>query len=82
MRKKKYNPEYIKKAEKSIWDILGNENSSSDYVKAILSIQDAVQAAANVWDIYSDEQKHQMMRFIREIALIAHKNIVHQTIIK
>lgn len=75
MSKRTYNPQYIKEAEKRIWDILDNKDKSSDYAKRMLSIQDAVQAAANVWDIYSDEQKHQMMRFIKEIAIISATNL-------
>lgn len=64
---KKYNKEYIEKADKLIWEILEDKREFSDYTQIGLSIQNAVQAAADIWGLGSDEQIHKMAGFVREV---------------
>lgn len=72
---KKYDKERIEKADKLIWDILEDKREFSDYTQISLTIQDAVQAAADTWGLESDEQKHKLAWFIRELVYAEVKNI-------
>lgn len=72
---KKYDKEYIEKADKQIWKILGDKRECSDYTQISLSIQNAVQAAADVWGLESDEHLHKMNGFIKELVYAEIKNI-------
>lgn len=72
---KKYDKEYIEKADKMIWDILEDKRESSDYTQISLSIQNAVQAAADTWGLGSDEQIYKLAWFIRELMYAEVKNI-------
>lgn len=72
---KKYDKEYIEKTNKLIWEILEDKREFSDYTKIGLSIQNAVQAAANVWGLGSKEQTHKMAGFIHELIYIEVENI-------
>lgn len=69
MSKKKYNQKYIEDANKHLWNILNDKKEFDDWTQISLSVQNAVQAAANIWGTSSDEQIHNMAGFIREIAL-------------
>lgn len=72
---KKYDKEYVEKANKLIWEILEDEREFSDYTQIGLSIQNAVQAAADIWGLESDEQIHKMSGFIKELMYAEIKNI-------
>lgn len=72
---KKYDKEYIEKTDKLIWEILEDEREFSDYTQIGLSIQNAVQAAADIWGLESDEQIHKMSGFIKELVYAEIKNI-------
>lgn len=72
---KKYDKEYIENANKQIWEILDDKRECSDYTQICLSIQNAVQAAADVWGLESDEQIHKMSGFIKELVYAEIKNI-------
>lgn len=72
---KKYDKEYIEKTNRLIWEILEDKREFSDYTQISLSIQDAVQAAANIWGLGSSEQSHKMAGFIRELIYAEVNNI-------
>lgn len=72
---KKYDKEYIEHANKQIREILGDKREYSDYTQIGLSIQNAVQAAADIWGLGSDEQTHKMNGFIKELVYAEIKNI-------
>lgn len=72
---KKYDKEYIEKADKLIWKILEEKREFSDYTQISLSIQNAVQAAANIWGLGSKEQTHKMAGFIHELIYTEVENI-------
>lgn len=72
---KKYDKEYIQESNKQIWEILGDKRECSDYTQICLSIQDAIQAAADIWGLESDEQIHKMSGFIKELVYAEIKNI-------
>lgn len=72
---KKYDKEYIEKSDKLIWKILEDKRECSDYTQISLSVQNAVQAAADVWGLESDEQIHKMSGFIKELLYAEIKNI-------
>lgn len=75
MSKKKCDPKYIEDANKRIWQILNDKKEFDDWTQIALSVQNAVQAAANIWGISSDEQVHNMAGFIREVALAELANL-------
>ncbi len=75
MSKKKYDPKYIEDANKRLWNILNDKKEFDDWTQISLSVQNAVQAAANIWGTSSDEQIHKMAGFIREIALAELANL-------
>lgn len=66
---KKYNPEYIAKCEKQIRDILDDKKEYDDWTQICLSVQNAVQAAANIWGTGTEQQKVQMSAFITELVV-------------
>lgn len=72
---KKYDKESIEKADKLIWGILEDKRESSDYTQICLSIQNAVQAAADTWGLESEEQRHKLAGFIHELVYFEVKNI-------
>ena len=72
---KKYDPKYIEDANKRLWNILNDKKEFDDWTQISLSVQNAVQAAANIWGISSDEQIHKMAGFIRDIALTELANL-------
>ena len=66
---KKYGKEYIEKCNKQIWEILNDTAEYDDWTQICLSVQNAVQAAANTWGIGNPEQQAQMVRFINELVV-------------
>lgn len=72
---KKYDKEYIEKADKLIWEILEDKREFSDYTQIGLSIQNAVKAAADTWGLESEEQIHKLAGFIHELVYFEVKNI-------
>lgn len=75
MSKKKYDSKYIEDANKRMWQILNDKKEFDDWTQIALSVQNAVQAAANIWGTSSDEQIHNMAGFIREVALAELANL-------
>lgn len=75
MSKKKFDPKYIEDANKRLWQILNDKKEFDDWTQIALSVQNAVQAAANIWGTSSDEQIHNMVGFIREVALAELANL-------
>lgn len=69
MKKKKYSQEYIERANKTIWEILNDEAEYDDWAQICFSMQDAVQAAANIWGCSTDEEIHQLAKFIQELVV-------------
>lgn len=66
---KKYNQEYIERRNKQIHEILNDKAEYDDWTQVCLSVQNAVQAAANTWGTDSPEQQAQMARFINELVI-------------
>lgn len=66
---KKHDKEYIAKCEKQIREILDDKAEFDDWTQICLSVQNAVQAAANTWGTDTDQQKAQMARFINELVV-------------
>lgn len=66
---KKYGKEYIEKCNKQIHEILNDTAEYDDWTQICLSVQNAVQAAANTWGIGNPEQQAQMVRFINELVV-------------
>lgn len=58
MKKKtrKFDKEYIESANKKIWEVLNDEKEYDDWTQICFSMKDAVQEAANVWGMSSDEE--------------------------
>ena len=56
-------------------EILADKKEFDDYTQISISIQDAVQAAANSFGCSSDEELDKMRHFIQEIAYFSVKNI-------
>lgn len=72
---KKHNPDYIAKVKNLVSEILADEKEFDDYTQISISIQDAVQAAANAFGCSSDEEVDKIRHFIQEVAYSAVKNI-------
>lgn len=75
MKKKKYSQEYIERANKTIWEILNDKAEYDDWTQICFSMQDAVQAAANIWGCNTDEEVHQLAKFIQELVVQEIMNI-------
>lgn len=75
MKKEKYSQEYIERANKTIWEILNDEAEYDDWTQICFSMQDAVQAAANIWGCSTDEEIHQLAKFIQELVVQEIMNI-------
>lgn len=75
MKKKKYSQEYIERANKIIWEILNDKTEYDDWTQIGFSMQDAVQAAANIWGCSTDEEIHQLAKFIQEMVVQETVNI-------
>lgn len=73
--KKKYNKEYIEHSWKRIWEVLNDEKKYDDWTQICFSMKDAVQAAANVWGMSSDEEIHKMRSFFQELVYTEVKNL-------
>ncbi len=72
---KKYNERYIQRIEKHVRRILDDKAEFDDYTMFSLTIQNAVQAAANTFGFSTDEEKHRMAGFIHELAVSAIQNL-------
>lgn len=72
---KKYNKEYIAKVDKTIREILNDTKEFDDWTQFSLTIQNAVQAAANVFGLSTDEDKHKMAGFLQELVYQVTKNL-------
>lgn len=66
---KKYDQGYIERCDKQIRNILEDKKEYDDWTQICLSVQNAVQAAANTWGCSSDQQKAQMGQFINELVI-------------
>lgn len=66
---KKYDKEYIARCDKQIREILNDRAEYDDWTQICLSVQNAVQAAANTWGTGSPEQQAQMVCFINELVI-------------
>lgn len=63
------NQEYIEKARTLIREILEDTKEYDDWTQICFSMQNAVQAAANIWGTSSDEQIYKMRAFVTEMVL-------------
>lgn len=73
--KKKYNKEYIEHSRKQIREVLNDEKEYDDWTQICFSMKDAVQAAADVWGMSSDEEIHKMKMFFQELVYTELKNL-------
>lgn len=69
------NQEYIEKARTLIREILEDKKEYDDWTQICLSMQNAVQAAANIWGTSSDEQIYKMRAFVTEMVIAELSNI-------
>ena len=72
---KNYNKEYIEHSRKQIREVLNDEKEYDDWTQICFSMKDAVQAAANVWGMSSDEEIHKMRSFFQELVYTEVKNL-------
>ena len=72
---KSFNQEYIEKAKKLIHEILEDKKEYDDWTQICFSMQNAVQAAANIWGASSDEQIYKMKGFVTEMVLTELSNL-------
>lgn len=75
MKKKKYDKQYIEHSNKTIWEILNDNKEYDDWTQICFSMQDAVQAAADIFGCSSDKEIHKLYCFIREMVYKETKNI-------
>lgn len=73
--KKKYDKQYIESANKRIWEILNDKKEYDDWTQICFSMQNAVQAAADIFGCSSDEEIHKLYCFIREMVYKETENI-------
>lgn len=66
---KKCNKEYIANITEHINNVLNDKRERSDWTQISISVQDAVMAAANMFGYSTDEQKHNLYWFIRELCM-------------
>lgn len=69
------NQEYIEKARTLIREILEDTKEYDDWTQICFSMQNAVQAAANIWGTSSDEQIYKMRAFVTEMVLAELSNL-------
>lgn len=72
---KSFHQEYIEKAKKLIHEILEDKKEYDDWTQICFSMQNAVQAAANIWSTSSDEQIYKMKAFVTEMVLTELSNL-------
>lgn len=72
---KSFNQEYIEKAKMLIHEILEDTKEYDDWTQICFSMQNAVQAAANIWGTSSDEQIDKMRAFITEMVFAELSNL-------
>lgn len=72
---KSFNQEYIEKARTLIREILEDTKEYDDWTQICFSMQNAVQAAANIWGTSSDEQIDKMRAFITEMVFAELSNL-------
>ena len=72
---KSFNQEYIEKAKKLIHEILEDKKEYDDWTQICFSMQNAVQAAANIWGTSSDEQIDKMKAFVTEMVFTELRNL-------
>ncbi|UVQ73292.1 hypothetical protein NXY30_19990 [Bacteroides faecis] len=72
---KSFNQEYIEKARILIREILEDTKEYDDWTQICFSMQNAVQAAANIWGTSSDEQIDKMKAFITEMVFAELSNL-------
>lgn len=77
MKKKtrKFDKEYIESANKKIWEVLNDEKEYDDWTQICFSMKDAVQEAANVWGMSSDEEIRKLFNFFRGMVYKEIENI-------
>lgn len=73
--KKKYNQQYIADVSNRIQEILGDKREFSDWTQFSITIQDAIQAAATVYGVFTDEDKDKLNSFLSEVVLSSIHNI-------
>lgn len=73
--KNKYDKQYIESANKKIWRVLNDKAEYDDWTQICFSMKDAVQAAANVYGVSSDEEIHKLFSFFRDMVYKEIENI-------
>lgn len=70
------NLNFIQQSRKTISEVLADTRPCSDWTQICLSIQNAVQAAANVWGTQSDDHIRQLKALLIELVRAEMVNIV------
>lgn len=65
--KKKYSQEYLEQVTHKIYAIIEDKTEWNDWTQMCLSVQDAIQAATSIFGFSTDEEKHNMNRFLQEL---------------
>lgn len=66
----KYSKEFVEFASNKIWQVLDNKSEQRvDWTQICLSMRDAVQAAADIWGMSSDEDIVKLHRFFQELVI-------------
>lgn len=63
----KYDNKYIEYANKRIWEILNDKKEWDNWTQISLSVQNAVQSAADIFGCSSDEEIRKLYCFIRDM---------------
>lgn len=72
---KRYDKGYIQKIEVRVHEILNDRTEYDDWTQFSLTIQNAVQAAANAFGFSTDEEKHKMAGFLHELSYQVTRNL-------
>lgn len=70
--KKKLDQEYIAEARKRVSKVLEDKKEYDDWTQICFSMKDAVEIAADVWGMSSDEEVNKIYKFFQSMA---HKEI-------
>ena len=69
MSKKNFSKSYIEAVEKKLHNAMYETPGSNDFVQLSLSVRQAMLSAATVFGSYTDEQKHNLNRFLTELVV-------------
>lgn len=75
MAGRKYDREYLKRARARVDDALHSEARYDDWTQISISVQDAMQAAADVYGSFTDDELHRLNSLLYTLAVKEITNI-------